>query len=202
MNEGIISFFVASQECAPLPLLTLHEESGENRPTNSFDLLFEMMKQQMSSSEAFSHNQKEGMKERKMELLQRLRSDIAAVDTGCGVEEPPQSWSQASRCQVYDIMCRYFRSLAGVYAMRDDIDIRFSPMSEVSPVHPINKAAAGHFKGLHQLTKMDSPDWGSKAPERVRGVMGLSLMELARRPYWFNVCMHAYKIRLEEAGIV
>ncbi len=199
--EEFISFFIASQECAPLPVVTLHEDSGGDRLTNGFDLLFEMVKQSIYSSAAFSDEEREVMKRKKLDLLQRLRTSMKDIDTGCPVELPPWEWTDASKERVYQEMCRYLRDLAKVYAMKEEIDLRFAPMADIHPSHPVNTSCADHFLALCRLTKMDSPDWASKAPEYFKGLLEARLEDLARRPYWLNVCFHAYKIRLEEAGL-
>jgi len=197
--EELLSFMVASQPSCPLPLLTLHESTGENKPTNSNDLLFEMMRQALYSATDLPMETKQSMNTSKKHLHERLHRDISAVDTGCPVTDPPTEWTEASREQIYGIMCSNFRDLVAVYTRKPTNDIRFLPMDSIHPTTRINTSAAEHFHAVRDITRMGRPSWNRENPQTI---MEIPIQDLCRRPYWFNVCLHAHKIRLEEANII
>eukprot|EP00960_Hanusia_phi_P002642 77431-Hanusia_phi.AAC.1 len=88
-------------------------------------------------------------------------------------------------------MCDTFRKFAEVYAHRGGLDLRFAPMEDVAPSSPVNIAAAGHLKGLRALTAEE----GSLVD--TMPVFNMEIQSLARMPYWFNVCLHAHRVRLD-----
>eukprot|EP00960_Hanusia_phi_P054155 762559-Hanusia_phi.AAC.4 len=190
LNE-FVSVLIASNELCPLPLITLHEESKENRFASSFDLLFEMVRQHLQSARVWSTEQKEAMKQRKLGIMQTMRDRLLAVDTGCDKKEPPTAWTAKSREEVYSIFCDTFRQLAAVYAQRDDLDLRFVGMEQVDRTHPVNLAAATHFRALSFLNAGDSK------PESPLLVLDMDVQGMSRMHYWFNVCLHAHRIRVQ-----
>lgn len=195
----ILSFMVVSNPCCPLPIVTLQPSTGENKLACSADLHFEMMNQGIQSASNLPESVKLSMNQQKTDLRTGLYSSLTQLDTGCPVTSPPDEWTEASREKAYAIMSKYFRDLVAVYTTKPDNDIRIPPMHSIHHTSPINHATADHFNALRDVTRMGRPEWNKTTKDFS---MELSLESLRTRPYWFNVCLHAHKIRLEEAKVI
>jgi len=198
-DEEFISFLIASQPCPPLPLITLHVESGDNdKITNSHDLLFAMMRKSIDASANLSAELKLDMKNKKRAILERLERKICEVDTACSVETDPTEWKPSAVGEIYKIFCEYFQDMCSVYMFGEERQFNIVQLDEMNGKSKIGIIAAGHFKGLCLLTRMDGEDWDvDRLP-----VMNLSVKEIIDRGYSFTVCLYAHKIRLERAGII
>ncbi|EKX32208.1 hypothetical protein GUITHDRAFT_121631 [Guillardia theta CCMP2712] len=90
--------------CPPLPMVMLHEATGENKICNSHDLLFEMTRQCFQHAEALSDETRNRMTAQKMQLYDGLVAALCNIDTGMPRDADPASWSMQSRQTVYNLL--------------------------------------------------------------------------------------------------
>lgn len=135
-----LTFSLYALPCPPLPQLALKGEDGSTETVSSHDMLMAGMTASLRLPESVRREHAS----KKMAALEQFVRDVEEVHSGDG-----QQAEKAAR--VYEVMCRYTRTLLGIYSDKEDVDARFAPLESVYDRDLVHRTAAQHLSIHHGL---------------------------------------------------